>query len=624
MTAVVHIDTPSDWDRRLPWALRMACATDDEVLITLPGSDDTRSLSLAGDKSGAGARVAAVLDNLLGAEGWLPAKKSDGDETHDEEETGDEENPGKSFELRELGDDDLTQELLDLVKRRGATRLVYVQDGPVEPDADVSVRRRRLLREAPSEVVVLRPGREDQPHSGVLVGAARGPHCAAAMKLCADLGDAGHGPLQALFIEPNIGRDAAAVGRRILARLLNRALGDRDEGAERHVIVDDVPHRGIVSASEDLQPGLLVLGTSKLGALGQRLRGTVWQRVERQTQGTPLALVRAAMPLRNRFLRRLETGLVRTVPQLQREQRLALVERVQSNSQWDFDFFALMCLSTLIAGIGLLQSAPAVVIGAMLVAPLMTPMLGVGLALAQGNPFLLRSSLRSVVMSFVTAVVLGTLLGWAHPGLERPTLEMLSRGGPNLLDLVVAFVSGVAAAYATSRPNLLAALPGVAIAAALVPPITTAGLALSMGEFELFAGSSLLFLTNLVAIALAATMTLWAVGVRYVKESTAYIRWASIALIVAALGLSVHLSFVPLAGPPEGLRESLESHLSEGFVLGDVQVTGRRPVLTLAVHVRGARWPQDGLAAELASVAAEHLGEPVRLSLAASWVASGR
>jgi len=623
MTAVVHIDTPSDWDRRLPWALRMACATDDEVLITLPGSEDTRSLSLGEDKSGVGARVADVLDNLLGQDGWRPTKKSDSDESH-AEDVGEDENPVKSIELRELGSRELTDELLDLVKRRGATRLVFVQDGPIEPDTDTSVRRRRLLREAPSEVVVLRPGREDHPHSGVLVGAARGPHCAAAMKLCADLGDAGHGPLQSLFIEPNIGRDAEAVGRRILARLLSRALGDRGDGAERHVIVDDVPHRGLVSAAEELHPGLLVLGSSKLGALGQRLRGTVWQRVERQTQGTPLALVRAAMPLRNRFLRRLETGLVRTVPQLQREQRLALVERVQSNSQWDFDFFALMSLSTLIAGIGLLQSAPAVVIGAMLVAPLMTPMLGTGLALAQGNPFLLRSSLRSVVLGFVTAVALGVLLGWAHPGLERPTIEMLSRGGPNFLDLVVAFVSGVAAAYASSRPSLLAALPGVAIAAALVPPITTAGLALSMGEFELFAGSSLLFLTNMVAIALAATMTLWAVGVRYVKESTRTIRWASIALIVAALGLSVHLSFVPLDGPPEGLRERLASHLAEGFVLGDVQVTGRRPVLTLAVHVRGAQWPRDGLAAELARVAAEHLGEPVRLSLAAAWLAEGR
>lgn len=197
-------------------------------------------------------------------------------------------------------------------------------------------------------------------------------------------------------------------------------------------------------------------------------------------------------------MRRLEASLYRTVPQLQREQRLALVERVQSNSHWDFDFFALMCLSTLIAGVGLLQNAPAVVIGAMLVAPLMTPMLGVGLALAQGNPFLLRSALRSVLLGFLTAVALGLGLGLAHPGLQHPTLEMLSRGGPHLLDLAVAFVSGVAAAYATSRPNLLAALPGVAIAAALVPPLATAGLALSMGEFDLFVGAGLLFLTNMV------------------------------------------------------------------------------------------------------------------------------
>ena len=90
---------------------------------------------------------------------------------------------------------------------------------------------------------------------------------------------------------------------------------------------------------------------------------------------------------------------------------------------------------------------------------------------------------------------------------------MYARGAPNLLDLVVALASGVAGAYAMGRPNLISALPGVAIAAALVPPIATAGLALTMGDFVLSGGATLLFFVNIIAIVLGTAITFWCVGI---------------------------------------------------------------------------------------------------------------
>lgn len=118
-------------------------------------------------------------------------------------------------------------------------------------------------------------------------------------------------------------------------------------------------------------------------------------------------------------------------------------------------------------------------------------------------------------------------------------------------------------------------------------------------------------------------MTLWAVGVRYVKEGSWCTRWAGVALIVAALALSLHLSFVSLGGAPEGLRERLSAHLAEGFALQDVRVVGQRPLLSLEVSVRGSRWPPDELAGALARVPAEYLGEPLQLSLQAGWLVEG-
>jgi uncharacterized hydrophobic protein (TIGR00271 family) len=230
------------------------------------------------------------------------------------------------------------------------------------------------------------------------------------------------------------------------------------------------------------------------------------------------------------------------VPQIDRENRIVLVERLQSNSNWDFDFIALMVLATTIAAIGLVQNSTAVVIGAMLVAPLMTPLLGLGLAIVQGNIMLARISSHSVLFGACVALLVSFLVGMAVPGFES-TAEMQARGGPSLLDLFVAFASGLAAAYASSRPGLLAALPGVAIAAALVPPIATSGLALSQGDFSLFGNALLLFLINMFTIVLASMLSLWMVGFRSFNKTSRWVIFTGIAVTVAVMVIGVLLSF---------------------------------------------------------------------------------
>jgi uncharacterized hydrophobic protein (TIGR00271 family) len=223
-------------------------------------------------------------------------------------------------------------------------------------------------------------------------------------------------------------------------------------------------------------------------------------------------------------------------------------------------------LSTLIAGGGLIQNSPAVVIGAMLVAPLMTPLLGAGLALVHANRVLFAGTITTVARGFVVAFVLGVLLGLLVP--HDLTDEMLARGSPGVFDLAVAFVGGIAAAYATGRPNLLSALPGVAIAASLVPPIATSGLAVATADVRLASGAALLFLSNILAIVMGTAVSFWAVGIRQSHKHGAFKNWPNIAggvLLLIAVSLGV-IEITSAAKFPELARA-----ISEEFAPSGVQ-----------------------------------------------------
>lgn len=165
-------------------------------------------------------------------------------------------------------------------------------------------------------------------------------------------------------------------------------------------------------------------------------------------------------------------------------------------------------LSAGIATLGLVLSSPAVVIGAMLVSPLMGPIIGFGLALAAADIYLGIKSALQLALSVLGSIVFAGLLVWVLP-LDTATQEILARTNPNLLDLGIALFSGLAGSLLVSRSQSggsgSAALPGVAIAVALMPPLCTVGFGLGSGfDLHIMGGASLLFLTNLAAIVASA------------------------------------------------------------------------------------------------------------------------
>jgi uncharacterized hydrophobic protein (TIGR00271 family) len=156
-----------------------------------------------------------------------------------------------------------------------------------------------------------------------------------------------------------------------------------------------------------------------------------------------------------------------------------------------------------IATLGLVLNSPAVVIGAMLVSPLMGPILAAGLALAAADLYLGVKSLLNILASVLVAVSLSALVVWVLP-FHTVTTEVLARTQPNLLDLAVAVFSGLAGSVVVCRGGGgggVTALPGVAIAVALMPPLCTVGFGVGSGwNWQIISGAMLLFVTNLAAI----------------------------------------------------------------------------------------------------------------------------
>jgi len=188
-----------------------------------------------------------------------------------------------------------------------------------------------------------------------------------------------------------------------------------------------------------------------------------------------------------------------------------VLEDIRSGSEPQVRFYIMVAVSTMIAALGLIINSTAVIIGAMLVAPLMTPIFGIALALIRGNTILLGKALQAEIAGVALAVLMGFFLGYVYPALTA-TPEMIARTEPQLFDLLVAVFSGFAGAYAMLDEKISPALPGVAIATAIVPPLANAGLCFSAGAYGAGIGSFLLFFANFLSILLVASITFWLFG----------------------------------------------------------------------------------------------------------------
>jgi len=204
-------------------------------------------------------------------------------------------------------------------------------------------------------------------------------------------------------------------------------------------------------------------------------------------------------------------------------------------------YLGLMVLSTMLAAAGLYLNSASVIIGAMLLAPLMAPIVSLSMGILRGDVGLFRKSIAKIVLGVFIALLSSALITFLFP--HKPiTDEMQARLNPTLLDLAVAVISGIAAACSKSFKEIIQSLAGVAIAVALVPPLTVAGIGIGRLDFHFFYQAFLLFSTNLVGITVSATFTFRMLGYSAVVRSkrSLGVVFIFLALIAIPLYLSYH------------------------------------------------------------------------------------
>lgn len=199
-----------------------------------------------------------------------------------------------------------------------------------------------------------------------------------------------------------------------------------------------------------------------------------------------------------------------------------------------------LVLSALIASLGLLQNSVAVVIGAMLIAPLLTPLQALSFAITEGKPGLFAKSLKLLIFSTLVAVLVSVGVVYSVP-LNNETSEILARVSPNILDLFIAGFSAVLALLSLVYKRLLSSVAGVAMAASLIPPLSVIGIQIGFGNLDKALGASLLYATNIVAIILVGVIMFFLYGFNPHRQKTYGVVSQALFLVLVAVGLSFPL-----------------------------------------------------------------------------------
>ncbi|RNJ62482.1 MAG: TIGR00341 family protein [Porphyrobacter sp. IPPAS B-1204] len=301
-----------------------------------------------------------------------------------------------------------------------------------------------------------------------------------------------------------------------------------------------------------------------------------------------------------------------------------VTERRREDGKLSEHYLFMTAMSGGIAILGLLLSSPAVVIGAMLLSPLMGPIMGLGFALAIGDWDWLKRSVLTLALGSAMAVLLCAVLVFFSP-IQTITTEIAARTRPNLFDLFVALFSALAGAYAMIRGRE-GAIVGVAIATALMPPLAVVGFGLATWNWTVFSGALLLFVTNFITIALTAFAMAKLYGFRN-SLSARNTMFQNIAVAVVFIALAVPLGF--------SLQQIAWETNAQRIVSDAIRDEFERPAQLDALEIDFAASPVDVSAiiftpvirpdaeADIKRALLRRLGRPVELTLTQSQTETG-
>lgn len=228
---------------------------------------------------------------------------------------------------------------------------------------------------------------------------------------------------------------------------------------------------------------------------------------------------------------------------LSKQQLIETQERVLKNSKTTFDFVLRTIFSVLLIILGMIIDSPAVVIGGMIVAPLFWPLLGFAFGVIEGNPKIFTQTLFTLVKSIIISVGIAVVVGIFAPPQILESNEFLSRTAPTVYDLLIGIASGFLGAYIVTHPKISSTFAGVAISAAVAPPIVAMGIALSKGDFDTLGGTFLLMVSSLVSMVFAASVLFYFAHARrrdakkFFEEQKEKIVWITVSLFIVLVPL---------------------------------------------------------------------------------------
>ena len=251
-----------------------------------------------------------------------------------------------------------------------------------------------------------------------------------------------------------------------------------------------------------------------------------------------------------------------------------LFSSLRSSSITSSVYLVLMLLATLIATLGLFGNSAPVIIGAMILAPLMAPIISLSMGVLRQDRTLIVNSSKTIGWGVLLGYLCAIFITWLTP-LNIANDEIMARVRPNLLDLGIAVGSGIAGAYASAKSEISKTLAGVAIAVALVPPLAVSGIGLGWMEWDIFRGAFLLFLTNLAGMVMAAAMTFLLLGFSPFRLARRGILYSLV--VVGLVSLPLFFGFMDMVRE-NNILSKLNGYTTNGVVLRDVSVRNIKPM----------------------------------------------
>ncbi|PRX43002.1 TIGR00341 family protein [Salegentibacter salegens] len=297
-------------------------------------------------------------------------------------------------------------------------------------------------------------------------------------------------------------------------------------------------------------------------------------------------------------------------PRATTEEFQELFKVLRENSKTTSIYVVMMILSTLIATFGLFADSSPVIIGAMILAPIISPIVSFAMGMVRYDTNMLKRGIITILIGTGVSLLFSSGVTLIIP-IKLITSEIDARLSPTLLDMGIAVASGVAAAYAHAKEGIAKSLAGVAIAVALVPPLAVAGIGIGWWDWQVFSGAFLLYLTNLAGIIMFAGITFLVLGFAPFKRAKLGLVYTLILIGMVMVPLS--LSFNRIKKEASITRE-LEGSTVNELVIRDVKVRFGDPLRVSLTLVGPENLSSDEIR-EIKKKLEDDIGEPINLEV---------